>query len=517
MIIRTKSMCNIVRGTFLIMVSLVLAANATAQVTRQLNQEKPNLSDKRTALVIGNGEYQNARKLLNPVNDATDMAAALREVGFEVISGTNLSRKQMNDRVREFGDALKANGGVGLFYYAGHGIQVGGRNYLIPVDADIPREDEIEDSAVNLDLVLRKLDTANNGLNIVILDACRNNPFARSWTRGEDAGGLAQISAPTGTFIAYATSPDKTASDGDGRNGLYTSQMLKALKQPNLKIEETFKEVRKGVDVASGGKQVPWDSSSLRGEFYFRGKAVAKTEVNVPTRIDPGPAPAERLPLADDVLNSYAKAIGSEQGKKITTLVLIGIMENEINGQKINTDVEVYNKQPDKYLRLIKFPNGTITGEVFNGNRGWNASSGKAIEEVSAAEVESNRRSNALGLGDVPTLKRLYTTINVTGKQKLGDKDVIAMELKTRDGLTEHMYFNATTKLLEHWQFTDNTTTPGVEFATEVDFADYESVNGLRIPMTIRQKAPGISITIKFNVLQTKVNVPLDDRLFSGN
>ena len=515
MTICAKSICNFVRGTFLIILSLVLVANAGAQVTRQLTQEKPNLSDKRTALVIGNGDYQNARKLLNPVNDATDMAAALREVGFDVIAGTNLNRKQMNDKIREFGDALKTNGGVGLFYYAGHGVQVGGRNYLIPIDADIPREDEVEDDAVNLDAVLRKLDSANNGLNIVILDACRNNPFARSWTRGEDTGGLAQIAAPTGTFIAYSTSPGRTASDGEGRNGLYTAQMLRLLKQPDLKIEETFKEIRKAVDGASGGKQIPWDSSSLRGEFYFRGKGSAKTEVNVPTRVDP--APGEKLPLADDVLNGYAKAIGSEQGKKITTLVLIGIMENEINGQKINTDVEVYNKQPDKYLRLIKFPNGTITGEVFNGNRGWNASSGKPIEEVSAAEVELNRRSNALGLGDVPALKRLYTTINVTGKQKLGDKDVIALELKTRDGLVEHMYFNATTKLLEHWQFIDNTTMPGVEFSTETDFADYESVNGLRIPMTIRQKAPGLSITIKFNILQTKFNVPLDDNLFKGN
>ena len=177
---------------------------------------------------------------------ATNNADEFTSRIFEAINGMLLdmlaavARKDYDDRRRRQAQGIakmKANGGVGLFYYAGHGIQVGGRNYLIPVDADIPREDEIEDSAVNLDLVLRKLDTANNGLNIVILDACRNNPFARSWTRGEDAGGLAQISAPTGTFIAYATSPDRTASDGEGHNGLYTSQMLRALKVPNLKIE----------------------------------------------------------------------------------------------------------------------------------------------------------------------------------------------------------------------------------------------------------------------------------------
>ncbi len=504
---------RLVCGALLCLVSTVVLCG---QEKRQLTAENPQVSSKRTALVIGNGDYQNARKLVNPVNDATDMAAALRDVGFEVISGTDLTLKQMNDKVRQFGDTLKANGGVGLFYYAGHGIQVGGRNYLIPIDANIPREDEIDFNALNLELVLRKLDSASNGLNIVVLDACRNNPFARSWTRGEDAGGLAQISAPTGTFIAYATSPDKTASDGEGRNGLYTSQMLKALKQPNLKIEETFKEVRKGVDVASGGKQVPWDSSSLRGEFYFRGNATAKAENVTPLRKDP--PPADRLPAVDDVLTSYARAIGSEQAKKITTLVLIGITENVVNGQKINTDVEFYAKQPDKSLRLIKFPSGEVTGEVFNGNHGWSASSGKPITELSAAEVEASKRGNALSIGDLTALRSLYSSIKVAGKQKLDNKDVIVLELKTRDGLPEKMYFDTATKLITRWQANDPSIgQPGVTATTETDFEDYADINGYKVPMTIHQRTPGITVTVKFNILQTKYNVPLDDNLFKGN
>jgi uncharacterized caspase-like protein len=244
-----------------------------AQADRQLVQENGDVR-KRTALVIGNADYTKARSLANPVNDASDIAKTLSDLGFIVISGVNLDLKQMNDKVREFGDQLKASGGVGLFYYAGHGIQVGGKNYLIPVDAEIPREDEIDFNALNLDLVMRKMATANNGLNIVILDACRNNPFARSWSRGEDEGGLAQISAPTGTFIAYATSPDRTASDGNGRNGLYTTQLLKVIRQPGLKIEEAFKQVTIAVDHDSGGKQVPWTSSSLRGDFYFNAEGV---------------------------------------------------------------------------------------------------------------------------------------------------------------------------------------------------------------------------------------------------
>ncbi len=265
-------------GTILILTAVVFQSLVFAQTDRKLERENDKTA-KRTALVIGNSDYLNARKLTNPVNDATDMTKALTEVGFEVISGTNLSLKQMTDKVREFGDKLKANGGVGLFYYAGHGVQVNNKNYLIPVEADVSREDEIDFAALNFEIVLRKMATANNGLNIVILDACRNNPFARSWNRDTSDGGLAQISAPTGTFIGYATSPDKTASDGDGRNGLYTTQLLKIINQPNLKIEEAFKQVTIAVDKASSGNQIPWVSSSLRGEFYFKAeKSVVVTK-----------------------------------------------------------------------------------------------------------------------------------------------------------------------------------------------------------------------------------------------
>ncbi|MEO7660165.1 MAG: caspase family protein [Pyrinomonadaceae bacterium] len=277
-----------------------------AQDNRQLVQDAKNDKTKRTALVIGNSDYLTARKLSNPANDAADMARTLADVGFEVIFGNNLSMKEMTEKVREFGDALKINGGVGLFYYAGHGVQVGGRNYLVPVEANIPREDEIDFNAFNVDLVFRKMASANNGLNIVVLDACRNNPFARSWSRGDDEGGLAQISAPTGTFIAYATSPDKTASDGTGRNGLYTAELLKILRQPNLKIEEAFKQVTLAVDRASSGRQIPWTSSSLRGEFYFKldGKDVKGTFSATVTPTDPG---------ASDLTNSSTSGAATSE------------------------------------------------------------------------------------------------------------------------------------------------------------------------------------------------------------
>jgi formylglycine-generating enzyme required for sulfatase activity len=231
-----------------------------------------NVPRKRLALVIGNADYQKARKLSNPANDANAMAETLKSLDFEVISGTNLSLREMAEKNREFGDKLKTLGksGIGLFYYAGHGVQVNGRNYLIPVEADIPREDEIDFAAFNLDQVIRKMVTANSSLNIILLDACRNNPFAQSWTRDTNEGGLAQITAPAGTFIAYATAPDRTASDGNGKNGLFTGELLKYIKNPNIKIEDVFKLVTNSVERLSNGKQVPWTSSSLRGDFYFK-------------------------------------------------------------------------------------------------------------------------------------------------------------------------------------------------------------------------------------------------------
>lgn len=223
-------------------------------------------SARRIALVIGNGVYTAAPALKNPPNDAREMAAALRSLGFDVSSAVDAGQRQMKQLIREFGQKLKG-GAVGLFYYAGHGVQSKGRNYLIPVDADIQSETDVEDLAVDVNLVLGLMDEAGNGLNIVILDACRNNPFARSFRSATN--GLAQMSAPTGTLIAYATAPGGVASDGDGRNGLYTTELLKQMKEPGVPIEIVFKRVGTRVSAATSGRQEPWIALSLRGDFYF--------------------------------------------------------------------------------------------------------------------------------------------------------------------------------------------------------------------------------------------------------
>ena len=214
-------------------------------------------AEQRIALVIGNGAYSDA-PLRNPPNDARAMAQALRQCSFEVIEKINSDQRTMEDAIRDFGQKIQ-QGGVGLFYYAGHGMQVQGTNYLIPVGAEVKAEDEVKYKAVDAGMVLSKMETAGNRVNIVILDACRNNPFARSF-RSVDRG-LKKMDAPKGTLLAYATAPGDVAADGEGANGLYTALLLKHLDTPGLAVEQVFKRVRADVMQATGDSQVPWNQS----------------------------------------------------------------------------------------------------------------------------------------------------------------------------------------------------------------------------------------------------------------
>jgi Caspase domain len=219
----------------------------------------------RHALVIGNSAYQDA-PLPNAVNDARDMAAALTRSGFQVTALEDAELVTMARALRDFGDRI-AKGGVGLFYFAGHGLSVKGRNFVVPARASIEREDEVAFHALDVNAVLEKMDSARNRSNFVILDACRNNPFARSFRLGSQ--GLAPMDAPPGTLIAFSTAPGSTAADGTGRNGLYTQHLLAQLKVRGLKVEDVFKRTRAAVRAASEGRQVPWENTSLEGDFYF--------------------------------------------------------------------------------------------------------------------------------------------------------------------------------------------------------------------------------------------------------
>ncbi len=229
----------------------------------------PSLGQKRIALVIGNSNYTKLQKLPNPSNDSKLMAETLSKLGFEVVSAVDADRKVIARAVKKFGRALRTGGkdAVGLFYYAGHGVQARGTNYLVPLGTDIVDEADLEIEAISAANVLSQMEAAGNTLNLVILDACRNNPFKgklRSVSRG-----LARVQAASGSLVAFAAAPGQVAADGDGANSPYTKALAEAMQVPGLTVEQMFKRVRISVEAQTGGQQTPWEESSLRGEFYF--------------------------------------------------------------------------------------------------------------------------------------------------------------------------------------------------------------------------------------------------------
>ncbi len=263
-------------------------------------------SEERLALVIGNSSYRDA-PLANPANDARAMAATLKTLGFKVMERENASLEDMRKLVREFGDRL-ALGAVGLFYYAGHGVQSGDSsgeaNYLIPVDADIQDETELATRAFNAKEVISKMVAAKNRVNIVILDACRNNPLVRKMRSA--TVGLARMDEGNGMIIEFATAPGRTAIDGEGAHGLYTGELLNALQEPGLSVEEVFKKVRSEVSRKSGQEQVPWENTSLVDEFYF-----------IPT---PGQT---RLAVLPPVMRAEQTGAGAARTRDISRVVLV--------------------------------------------------------------------------------------------------------------------------------------------------------------------------------------------------
>ncbi|MBP8132340.1 MAG: SUMF1/EgtB/PvdO family nonheme iron enzyme [Candidatus Hydrogenedentes bacterium] len=228
-------------------------------------------SGARVALVIGNSAYASA-PLRNPVNDAKAMAAVLEQCGFAVIVRTDCTYEAMKKLVEEFGDRIRG-AGVALFYYAGHGLQVGGANFLMPVDADIKGESEVEFKCVNAGLVLAKMEDSGAQVNVVVLDACRNNPFARGFRSATQ--GLALMNAAQGSVIAFSTAPDSVAADGDGQNSLYTESLVRYLPTPGLEIEDVLKRVGAEVVARTQSAQQPWRSSNLNADFYFVAPQVA--------------------------------------------------------------------------------------------------------------------------------------------------------------------------------------------------------------------------------------------------
>ncbi|WP_296524209.1 caspase domain-containing protein [Rhodoplanes sp.] len=233
----------------------------------------PSAPSRRIALVIGNGTYQQAPPLPNPPNDAADVASALRRLGFDVVEGINLDRRAMDDTLRAFGKKLD-RADLALFFYAGHGLQVAGKNYLVPIDAKLERPGDLALDAVDIDVVLAQME-AEKRVNLVFLDACRDNPLARSLSRslgtrsGTVGAGLASVQSGVGTMIAYATQPNNVALDGEGRNSPFTTALLRHIPTPGVDIGTVMRRVRADVLAATRDKQIPWDHSSLVGDVIL--------------------------------------------------------------------------------------------------------------------------------------------------------------------------------------------------------------------------------------------------------
>ncbi|HEV7614461.1 MAG TPA: caspase family protein [Steroidobacteraceae bacterium] len=338
---------------------LLLAATILASTAVQA-------AETRIALVIGNSDYASG-PLPNPANDAKLVGEALTSLGFDVIARRNADQTTMKRAIQEFGSRLEKAGpsAVGLFYYAGHGMQLSGRNYLIPTTARIEREGDVEIEAVSADWVIEQMRYARNRLNIVILDACRNNPFTRSM-RSVDHG-LATMDAPAGILIAYSTAPGAVAADGSGRNSPYTEALTQAIREMHEPVEQVFKHVRVGVMSVTAGKQVPWESSSLTGDFYFAapnkvapetasalasgavpatvttagkpesetfGKWVSGLFAGKPESVDRKPSPEAALP---PVIAPHPKPVATgvllPGARTVPLLQSLGIPANELDGE----------------------------------------------------------------------------------------------------------------------------------------------------------------------------------------
>ncbi len=389
--------------------------------------------ERRVALVIGNSTYL-VSPLKNPANDAKLMAKTLRGLGFSVDERMNLSQGQMKQAIEDFGRSIK-QGGVGLFYYAGHGMQVDGRNYLIPIDADIQGEAEVEIKAVDAGAILAKMDIAKNSMNIVILDACRNNPFARSF-RAANLG-LASMNAPSGTLIAYATAPGSVASDGTGQNGLYTEQLATSMKKPGLKIEDVFKQVRSGVQSKTQGKQVPWESSSLVGDFYFNGwpdvpqsvmmvgyasdKAAGRKSSSILQEKQPGSINRITIPHSKLVIEKNIVTNGNVSNFALSPdgkiLVTASMLDGRISIDSWNVDsglkeqnlVTVWHKEYPEYdyfsVRLHFSPDGASVAVLAMLGRHVNRK--KGVIEIPAHSVwlySIKRKSQILSLDRLPEI-----------------------------------------------------------------------------------------------------------------
>jgi carboxyl-terminal processing protease len=356
-------------------------------------------AEPRIALVMGNSNYgKEIGSLPNPANDAAMMADALQKTGFQVVKVTDADWKKMKRAIQDFGDKLTNAGpqATGLFFYAGHGVQVQGMNYLVPIGAEIGKEADVNIESVSADDVLKQMEFAGTRVSIVILDACRNNPLQRSIR--SVSRGLAPMQAAQGSFIAYSTSPGSVAADGTGKNSPYTSALAKAIVQPGVGIEEAFRDVRGQVMAATDDKQVPWDSSSLTAPFFFK-------SAQFTTASQPAPEPVAK-----------PAAASTPASLEVEKAIWDGIKDSKQAG-----DYQAY---------LDQFPNGIFAPMAKN--RLAALGEGVPRQQPSTPEMQSTAAPVAPSttVPDVPVVEPVATEATVADDGILRDSRGVDCRLK---------------------------------------------------------------------------------------
>jgi hypothetical protein len=352
-------------------------------------------AENRIALVIGQSNYRAVVALPNPANDARAVSQLLSEAGFEVLSAADLSQSEMREKIGDFAAQVAAKGPdtIALVFYAGHGLQIDGENFLVPVDVDPKREADIPLQAVRLNDILNTLTSVPSKMRIVLLDACRNNPFP---SINQSAGhGLAivdaKIGAP-GTFVSFSTSPGAEAEDGSGADSPYTSALLLAAKEPGLSIEDTFKRVRVSVNKATDGRQTPWDSSSLTDEFrFFPGSGAA----------------APQQPAAKHTLNEWRREL---QGKPVEIANEMIVAAGTDDAYEVF--VELFTQPPfgpqarewlDRHHKMVAWNNAVIanTSSAYRGFLAQYPDSDLAATARKLEERLRNRPDTAAGVAAI--------------------------------------------------------------------------------------------------------------------
>ena len=400
---------------FVLFASIMLSAFSTAQAER------------RVALVIGNSNYENAGKLVNPKNDAEAVSAALKRLNFEVLTGIDTDIQKMISLVRDFSKALEG-ADVALFYYAGHGLQVDGNNYLAPIDADLSDRADLDFGTVKLSSVMRQMNR-QGAANLVFLDACRDNPLAQtlarslaSTSRSATIGrGLARVEASVGTLIAYATQPGNVALDGIDGHSPFTRALLKHIETPGLDVSTMMIKVRQDVIKSTEQKQVPWDHSSLTGQFYF----VPRDETEV-AAVDPGTTATDTNRSANNGTTRAAQTrLQAEQSAM--ELAFWNTVKDSNDPDLLQTYIDRFPDGVYANLARVLKNRARQAQEVEVASANPQADTSKEVPQGSESEPESTEASTEQTQDD-PGKKKRVAMAMLRNKAKDGDRDA-ALEL----------------------------------------------------------------------------------------